>query len=423
MVGLARRKDTLLEDLKTLVDATVLGNVPVHDENIIQTDYSGMDRLMFTEVAYRQKEALTQALWSHREDIQTHIALKTVADRLMALVRYLKQNAVEPDTGTLAGFFSDLENEYPLEDWEVFHPLYGVNPLKGAPLTLGPFTIYQWPSHQDIIKRRYAEQYAKYPDGDDSSALWHLVNRSPQRTIISVHVQTRDPAAAVELSVGRFHQFANTVRFMIGGYDGLFDVGIVDYRRAELRNTVALSATRTMESGHVYGAIVPVDLENPHFTDRTMGNDVIWDLLTKGALPDLHRRILSAVEWGGKAAHDSDPVQAFVQCMFGFETLFTFQEKGVLVSPSVASQIAELTAFVLETNVNARRDIYRRVSAMYGQRSGVAHGGSMAISREAAQDVLILLRKVVAALLTSSDLRQLQTMTALRQWVEHQKFS
>lgn len=376
---------------------------------------------MFTEAAYHQKEVLAQALWSHREGIKTHIALKTVADRLMALVRYLKQNAVEPDADTLAGFFSDLENEYPLENWEVFHPLYGVNPLMGAPLTLGPFTIYQWPSHQDIIKRRYAEQYAAYPDGDE---YWNVISQRLHKTsIISVHVQTRDPVVAVERSVGRFHQFANTVRFMIGEYDGLFDVGTVDYRRAELRNTVALSATRTVESGHVYGAIVPVNLENPSFTETTIGNDVIWDLLTKGPLSELHRRILAAVEWGGKAARDSDPIQAFVQCIFGFETLFTFQEKGVLVSPSVASQIAEWTAFVLETDVDARQAIYRRVSRMYSQRSGVAHGGSMSISHEDVQDVLALLRKVVATLLTFSDLRELQTMAELRQWIEHQKFS
>lgn len=413
----------LLEDLRELVEVTFLGGVVGQDENNVQTIGIGEAMLRFGEPAYRLKESLAQGLWHYRKAIRDQLSLNIVTDQLAVLVRQIKQNAVEPNVTTLTSFFDKLETQYPLEPWEVYEPLYGTNPLRGAPLTFGPFTVYQWDSHAGLLRHLHDGQFAAYPDADTWwETLWLGVSKT-HHTFVSAQVQARDQARAVELGKDRFRQFTNTVRFMIGHYNGLLDVGTMDYRRSEFRSTVALSPTRGGETGHVHGALVPVALEDPFFTDKSRGHDVIWDLWSQGTLSDLRRRILSAVEWGGKAARDADPSKAFVQCIFGLETLFTWQEKGVLVSPSVASQIAEWAAFVLGKDFSSRHDIAGRVGAMYGKRSGIAHGGFTAITPEDVVAALQLLRDLVAALLTSSELRQVQTMKELRDWVTKQRFS
>lgn len=415
--------EELLRDLRELVEVATLGGVVGQDENNVQTIGNGKEMLRFGEPAYRLKESLAQGLWHYRKAICDQLSLNIVTDQLAVLVRQIKQNALAPNVTTLTSFFNELETQYPVEPWKVYEPLYGTNPLQGDPLTLGPFTVYQWDSHVDLLRNLHAGQFAAYPDADAWwETLWRGISET-HRTFVSAHVQARDQVRAVELGKERFRQFTNTVRFMIGHYNGLLDVGTMDYRHSEFRSTVTLSPTRSAEAGHVHGALVGVDLEDPLFTDKSRGYDVIWDLWSHTNPTDLHRRILSAVEWGGKAARDADPSKAFVQCVFGLEALFTWQEKGVLVSPSVASQIAEGAAFVLGKDLASRRDIARYVGDMYRKRSGIAHGGFTAITLEDVIATLQLLRNVVSALLTYSELSELKRVEELKDWLMQQRFS
>lgn len=410
--------------LELLVLNSILGDISkdeFSDQNKISYDL-GNDILNFVGTSRDLLEQTISSFWDYRKSIFNTISKKSIENKMITLIYKLKTSNENVDNNIVTNFLKELEN-IPIEEWEIFFRLHGVNPIVESPLQLGPYYIYQWSQHSELIRIRYADRFAKYPEQESQwDFFWNRFEKD-DATLISIRVQSRNGDRARELAEVKFKQFESTIRFMIGRHIGQFDVGIFDYRRTEMLDAVGLSPTHVFSNSQISGAIQPVPLNDPHFMRVDLGYDIIWELLKGENHPDLHKRILNAIEWAGKGAREPDVAKAFVQCMFGIESLLTFQEKGVLVTPSIASQISDFTAFILGNDVKSRKMHYSTMSRLYSSRSAIAHGGSNSVSLHDVQECLNILRKMISTLLSSPKFKDIKTIQGLKNWVEVQKFS
>lgn len=134
--------------------------------------------------------------------------------------------------------------------------------------------------------------------------------------------------------------------------------------------------------------------------------------------------MIAAIEWVGKGLRDSDdPAKAFVQFVFAIEALLTFQKKGVLVSPSIASQLAEYSAFILGSDYDSRLEVGKLIKNLYNHRSAIAHGGSQSVLESEVNDALYLVKSLITQMITKPELVAMTSIDQLQEWVSRQKYS
>lgn len=75
------------------------------------------------------------------------------------------------------------------------------------------------------------------------------------------------------------------------------------------------------------GTIDSINLHQFPIDDPEYGHDRIWGILAKANPTNLENRIITAIEWAGKAMRDDEPARAFTQYIFGLEALLQFQQK------------------------------------------------------------------------------------------------
>ena len=414
----------MVQTINELIHSSRLGPIR-HEEFQGQSNKIfgfGEEQLSFVGNSYNIFGNVVSAAWHHRIDLFQTVSEKTFESRLASLIREMKRSSCTLDQATLQSLFNSL-SDLPIEEWEMFQRLYGVQPLSGQPVQFGPFHIYQWGQHNEIIRSRYQRRLDNLQSGAlQWEDIWHRVGED-DATLVSVQIRSRESTRALEVASEKFRQFERTIRFMIGRHLGHFDVGIFDYRKPEMFETVGFTSTHASSRGQLTGALQPLPINDEYFRNPSLGNDVIWGILGLNELTDMQRRILTAIEWGGKGARDFDPAKAFVQFMFGIESLLTFQGQGVLVTPSVASKIAEFTAFILGTDFESRQGYYSTLSRLYSKRSAIAHSGSSNVLPSDVQECFDVLRMLINNLLTSPELREMQSVSKLREWVEHEKYS
>jgi hypothetical protein len=159
------------------------------------------------------------------------------------------------------------------------------------------------------------------------------------------------------------------------------------------------------------------------FTSISQGHNWIWDKSKKLNPSDLEKRLISSIEWIGKSIRDSDRSRAFTQLVIGIESIFTYEGRGALVSPSIASQISESVAFVLGKNLEERIQIVKQISDIYGKRSGIVHGGGKIISEKDLRETLLLVKRIVQEMTTNPKFLEMDTIKSFYEWIKEQKFS
>ncbi|TVY04325.1 HEPN domain-containing protein [Cohnella terricola] len=367
--------------------------------------FSGQDIITF--------ETISEKIWKGNNDLFETVTLKAVKDQIIKLLQKQVFDGNHITQAETDQFIPTLIS-MPIQAWEVFRPLYGANlPPNANPLALGPFTIYHAEHHKANI-------LAKYPHGN---MIYDLeLEHMDTMLIMNVMINARENNRANELSDNKFRQFDNIIRYMLGPTHQ-HDVAVNNFNSWAVTQSLIFSAEQAASSSSATGSIQSVQITDQFFQDSKNGNLWIWNKLNSGKLTDLEKRIFAAVNWIGKGAKEKEPANSFVQYIFALESLFTFQKKGVLVSPSIANQLSEFTAFILGNDLDSRKRYLKTVKDLYGKRSAVAHGGSQVILKDEVVEAYEIVKNLVVTLITQPDLQILKSVDELQQWVDNKKYS
>lgn len=402
LVSIAELKPFSLKDIKANTSCRIFGDDPA-------LVFYGYDKV-------KQLEEAVELFWESNDEVYQTIAKTTVQDKLNHLVSSSCQHKQPLTESHIEQMFSELL-AIPKEEWEVFRVLYGARLSTESPLKLGPFTVYNWKLHQSVITTKYE---------CNEEAWWiQKLKDAVNYLLVSVKVSTRDLARGQELADIRFRRFENVVRYMLANKEGSLDVGIFDYRSRNSFSSISLSKLEKIVrfSSHTEGAYEQVDIDAPFFKDSSAGHTWIWDTLSQSSLSKVQKRVISAIEWVGKGLRDPDPAKAFVQFVFAIEATLTFQEKGVLVSPSIANHLAEYSAFIIGNDFESRSKVEKLVKEIYSRRSAVAHGGSQSVLESEVNEALELVKSLITKIITEPELLAMTSIDQLQEWVSRKKYS
>jgi len=342
---------------------------------------------------------------------------------------------INPVNSALSNLCNKIEIESPTQEWEIFRPLYGAKFSSSETLELGCYKVYSILKYLEAVK-------VDACDKDKANELASSPNAPQHHLIISVKVNACDKDKANELACTKFHQFDNIIRYMLGSSNNTLDVGVFEYVGASIEKIFLLSSKERHLSSSVNGVFLLVELDGKYpvrfeemdqeqyssvtehyFKNPQIGHEWIWEVVSKYNPTNLQNKLITAIEWVGKAIRDNDNARAFIQVVFAFESIFTFQEKNVFVSPGIATQFAESVAFILGTNLNERIDYEKQVKDIYGNRSAIVHGGSSSISDIDLDKAIDLIKRVITKMTTETKFTSLNSIKDFYEWMKQQKYS
>jgi hypothetical protein len=398
---------------------------------------------------HNQLEHFTELLWDANQEIRKTISIKVLKKKVVELILQYEQDSNKVDTD----FFKAVLDEflkYPNQETQVFRPVYGASlsleQEYPRSIQLGPFVLHTWDDYCSLV----TSKDCLFLDFNLKNAhdLRNLDRSYPSEfpllenlgnIIISVKVSARDIQRIQELADERFNQFENVISYMLGYESKNFNFGVTNHSNLTGSGSVKILPTSISYANEFNDNLWPLYFNSPFFHDGNIcssetnpiqiwedfGHHWIWKSLEVDAsnLSSWQKRVLTAVEWVGKGLRDKNISRSFVQLVFALETLFTSQEKGVLISPSIGSQLAELTAFIVGDSLEDRLQTVIQVNDVYKFRSAVAHGGSNSIPVSIFLDAVKLLKTLITRIITNPELSKLQNIDQVKDWVNNKKYS
>ncbi|PDZ96298.1 hypothetical protein CON36_22675 [Bacillus cereus] len=353
-------------------------------------------------------------LWKNDKDIFDTINREVIRDKLVNLISHAAGGGTV-NLDTVKEMFAEIKS-IPVERFEVLSPLYGVEYFKAAPLEIGPYIIYNKNIHRNNLLE-------KYPQSEKVLNMRLDDEDSDSDVVIGVCENARTVTRANEKAQLRLQRFEDTIRFMIGDHSKKYDVGIFNFNSYRLNTGIVLSEKTIVSNMSVAGTVDKVPLHQFPINASEYGHDKIWGILAKDNPSNLEKRIITAIEWSGKALRDEESARAFTQYIFGLEALLQFQQRGVMVSPSITYQISEFVAFIISDEFEGRLEIEKMVKNLYGKRSAIAHGGSSDVNETELLEAMHLNKLIITSLLTNEVFRDFKTVEQLGEWVKIQKYS
>jgi hypothetical protein len=302
----------------------------------------------------------------------------------------------------------------PVGVWTCARPLRGAELRKGRPVQLGPFTVWQWPTHAHKYFPKEAAEDLK--DDDD-------LNREKPVFVTLRGPRARESERAEELADIEFERFEDLLHFVLRRAGDAYDVGIFSFREDHwLRHFVHADDARASHGMTRGGARILVPLDGPFVTSATSGHARLWEIVGLETRTEMQNRIVTAAEWIGRARRDRHRGKAFAQCVFALEALLTYDD-GKLVSPGLTYRMTETCAYLLGDDPESRKSVDDAVREIYGVRSGIVHGGEKSVSAEKLELARELTAKVLTKLLTDPGLQAISKPRDLSDWVRDRKYA
>jgi hypothetical protein len=308
--------------------------------------------------------------------------------------------------------FKKKLTEKPVQEFFVLREIHGLILTNlSAPYVLGPFSIYHFPSHHDILNFKTKISPDSMWGGDTPNYL------------IETKVNAKHFEKATEKADILFEKFELTLKYAMDFKDDRYEVGIQTYRGTQHRSAYVFSKDGAFSSiNSTHGSLEPIPINDPYFTSSNTGFDRMWAAMASEEPTELQRRLLLAIEWIGQSYNEVSLSSAFIKSAIALEILFT-RDINAFIDKSVVGQLSESIALLLGKDVEMRLDIESRFKKLYGVRSQIAHKGKTDVSQEDLLSIRHLSKTVVIKLMTTPSIRDLDSAVQLYEYLRKQKYS
>ena len=357
-------------------------------------------------------ESSIKKLYSVDLNIYKNFSHKEFEKEFIKDFKTLFDSTDSADASFFLNFLNRL-NKKPTIHAAVIKDIYGIKLNNHRePFKLGLFTIFHYPTHCDIINSK---------TNISSSSIW----RSEQKHeyLIGVEVSAKGKKKIIEIAYSLFSKFEKFISLLIGVYISDQRVSIIEPIGWYYDKSILITKDEVYSPSSLSGAYVPIDLDNPFYSDPDNGVNSLWNLLQFKKLTSVQSRLSSAIDWFGKACCEKNIENRFLFFMIAIESILTFQEKGVLVSPSIASVISDGIVFLLSDSSEDRKLLAKRINKLYQTRSSIAHGAKHHVTEEDERDACKISRSLIMRFLTDTDLFNLPSQDALNDLIKTKRYN
>lgn len=301
-----------------------------------------------------------------------------------------------------------------LKEYFIIRGIIGVDLLVSRELTIGPFKIFPSRKKEELI-----EQFVKY-NKDFISELYN--GWEAFQCLITYSVKARHHKKAEEIANEKFYQFELFVKFALGKYTDSSNIGILTYPYWYYDKSIIIEDEYVHSPSALKGAFQKILIDDPYFHDVKFGHKILWELLGKNSTNKIENRIISSIEWIGRANTEPNLKNRFLQYIISYESIFTISEKSI-ITPGIANQISEGFALLLGNTYEERIDIESRIKELYGIRSAIAHGSNKIITKENAYDACKFAIGLIRKFLTDENLLKISNPDELNKYLKKIKYS
>lgn len=312
--------------------------------------------------------------------------------------------------------FFEREINLPDEQFSVIRPVYGVSIKNADTIELGPFVIFT----KDLARRWLDQKLEQFSEQVQYNHIDDVVSIDAEY-FIKIEVRSKTGRRAVEIADDRFDAFESVIKFMQIENQN-YNVCVLNDESVAVKKVVAISSNGYHSNSSLKGLYRMMELDENEIKKDNF--PIIWEMMEEynnGNINEWKKRILLAIICVGHAAREYNEVNKFLQYIFAMEIIMHNNADG-LISPSIANQIAETSAFIISDDIDSRKDIYKKAKEVYSKRSAAVHGGSNNIS----EDLIIKARSIVYCLihsiLRSEELMRLSNAKDLYEWTMNRRF-
>lgn len=415
-------KKELVDRINTLIDHCIVTKIPTQHEaqyhirwfSDQNTQYS------FKEADAKDFEEIVSQILYAEKNLNNTLSRKYVADKLRSLIQNCKQKEITTNSADIHDHIvKELLNK-PLVKSEVFHKIEGLIVSHDKPISIGLFTFYNFPSHKNLLTKKYSiEKETKLVE-----LLFSDLDKHD--TWVSIEVSARDNIKAHELANEYFDQLQNVLRFLISLLGSQFDVGILNYKKWDLDECVILNKNLDFcYRGHRSGALLKIDFKNILAEISTYGfspESLIENVSNSSPTSQMQKRLMTAIDLYGRAIYDIGRPICFLESMMAIEALIQMNSNQ-LVNQSISAQISEYCAFLLAEKYEDRIGIEKTVKALYRTRSKLAHGTATNVTKDDYRTVLCCARELIITFLINEVLCQTKTENELQHYIQKLKYN
>jgi hypothetical protein len=390
------------EEFQKMVDSkldTFNAIVPMDMENILV--FQGIESFSIFE--YVKNE-----FYNMNGEIANTVTMKDFIKYLNKLILSSKKENTEITKDSIQILFKEIL-EVPTKKYNIIKGIYGIKLIDNEKeLKLGPFDVFFQTKYKEILSKTYPPP------------LGFLWERWEYDYLVTVSVNARTENKANELADDMLYMLELFIYFAIGQYKKEFCVNIVS-KITKKYDSYLIFDEETIGANFSNDFVDFVPLDDEYFTDSSIGNNKIWDLLFVKQKTSLENRIISAIEWIGKANCEINYKNRFLFYVFALESILNYQEKD-MISPSIAHRITESTAMLLGKSYEERILIEKKVKEIYKIRSALAHGTNKDVSNEEMYLAMTISRNVVIEFLTNSDLVGMNNIENFYDYLKKKKY-
>lgn len=159
-------------------------------------------------------------------------------------------------------------------------------------------------------------------------------------------------------------------------------------------------------------------LENNEFShvDKIYKN-YSFPLYSKKNQFDLINNLQNSINWFADAANSKENRKSFLFYAIGLEALFTLDRHE-----NITKNLAESCAFLLSTNLESRKKIFKNITYLYQQRSGIAHGGNKNIETTDLRMIKKYLAYSIFSIITLIQEDKLNSIQDFKEFLLNEKF-
>ena len=136
----------------------------------------------------------------------------------------------------------------------------------------------------------------------------------------------------------------------------------------------------------------------------------------------IQRKIFSGFRWIGEATQPDFLETRYIKLAFALESFIGGEENDkYITSRGITAMLSERAAFLLEKDINSRKDIDKKIRAFYNKRSLISHGEQIEIQPNDFENFGEMVRNIGWSLVEKID--QFRSVDDLQKWVVDQRYS
>ncbi len=310
--------------------------------------------------------------------------------------------------------------------FNVYHPVHGLA-LDGLPIQIGNVQFC-------IFDEVHLALFVNLLNGPDSNKDTKRINTSFAETIKEAEINGKtvglisvnaiDVEAAKTLALKELSLTLDVLNFfsdLIPYQKGY--IYLPGHREKLKINILTLSKNTKTKSSFGWSSVGPLQLFSfNHLLEnnkkRNLGFTRVSDLLIKKQ-NRLEEKLISALQWAGKATIESRREEAFLLYAISLESLVLLENEKEELTFRLRTRVAHL----LGKDIEDRKRITNEIRDLYGIRSKIVHSGSYQVTDADLSLIRFYSKNCILRILNDEPFKSMNSIEALVEWFNEKMLS